>query len=205
MPVPFSPDLFAVLDQIGTAVFAISGALVAAEKRQTPVTFAFFAAATAVGGGTMRDLLIGAPVFWVRDNRTLAICLASALAVWLFGRAPRALPWCDALGLVAYAVFGTDKALAHGIAPLPAAVMGMMTATAGGVIRDVLAERPSILLRPEVYVAAAGLSATTYALLSQLAMDPEHAALVAVGLGFALRAGAIIRGWDLPVHGGPAA
>src|SRR5436189_6236083 len=81
--VPHFADALVVLDVFGIGVFAVSGALLAAEKRQTLVTFIFFAVATGVGGGTLRDLLIGAPVFWMRTNATLLICIGAALAVWL--------------------------------------------------------------------------------------------------------------------------
>ena len=93
-----------LLDVFGIAVFAVSGALVAAEKRQTLVTFIFFAVATGVGGGTLRDLLIGAPVFWVHANATLLICIGAAIAVWLVSSrriAAKSLDWFDAAGLAA--------------------------------------------------------------------------------------------------------
>ena len=148
-----------LLDYFGIAVFAVSGALLAAEKRQTLVTFIFFAVVTGVGGGTLRDLLIGAPVFWVHTNATLLICIGAALRR-LAGepallRRQRALLWFDAAGLAAYATYGAAKALGYGVAPVPAFVMGVLTACAGGIIRDVLAGEPSILMRPELYVTAA--------------------------------------------------
>src|SRR5436309_11839169 len=95
--VPLSNALV-VLDVFGIAVFAVSGALLAAEKRQTLVTFIFFAVVTGVGGGTLRDLLIGAPVFWVHANATLLICIGAALAVWLVRArwvSGKALDWFD--------------------------------------------------------------------------------------------------------------
>ena len=158
-PIPAALEL---LDLFGIAVFAVSGALLAAEKKQTLVTFIFFAVATGVGGGTIRDLLIGAPVFWVHNNATLAICIAAGLLVWLANRrrfSGIALLWFDAAGLAAYATYGAAKALAYGVAPLPAFAMGVLTACAGGIIRDVLAGEPSILMRPELYVTAAALAA----------------------------------------------
>src|SRR3954454_17617524 len=97
--VPHLSDALVVLDFFGVMVFAISGALLAADKRQTLVTFIFFAVATGVGGGTLRDLLIGAPVFWVHNNATLLICIGAALAVWVMSTrriAGRALAWFDA-------------------------------------------------------------------------------------------------------------
>src|SRR5690606_19457701 len=192
------------LDYLGIAVFAVSGALVAAQKRQNFVTFAFFASLTGVGGGTLRDLLIGAPVFWVNHDTSLVVCLTSALGVWFLARAPaapKALLWFDAVGLAAYAVYGTQKALQHGIAPVPAAAMGVMTACAGGIIRDVLAGQPSILLRPEVYVSAAALSAALFAVLAQFGVPTVAAAAIAGGLGFALRSAAILFGLGLPGFG----
>lgn len=193
------------LDYLGIAVFAVSGALVAAEKKQTIVTFIFFALATGVGGGTVRDLLIGAPVFWVDNNVVLLVCIAASLAVWFLAKehtTHRALLWFDALGLAAYAVYGTEKALRFGIPPVPASLMGVMTACAGGVIRDLLAEQPSILMRPEIYVAAAALAAGSYVALEQLAAPTVLAAAVAAVLGFALRAVAIARGIALPTFRG---
>ena len=126
-----NPTALVLLDYFGIAVFAISGALLAAEKRQTLVTFIFFAVVTGVGGGTLRDLLIGAPVFWVHANATLLICISAALIVWLLSRrwfAGQALLWFDAAGLAAYATYGAAKALAYGVAPVPAFAMGVMTA-----------------------------------------------------------------------------
>ena len=137
-PLPHFSDALVLLDLFGIAVFAISGALLAAEKRQTLVTFVFFAVATGVGGGTLRDLLIGAPVFWVHTNSTLLICIGAALCVWLVSSrriAPSALDWFDAAGLAAYATYGSAKALSYGVAPVPAFAMGVLTACFGGIVR----------------------------------------------------------------------
>src|SRR3982751_1058124 len=157
-----NPTALVLLDYFGIAVFAISGALLAAEKKQTLVTFVFFAVVTGIGGGTFRDLLIGAPVFWVHQNETILICIAAALIVWMTpARAwtGETLLWLDAIGLGAYASFGAAKSLAFGVAPIPAVGMGVLTGCLGGIIRDVLAGEPSILMRPELYVTAAALSA----------------------------------------------
>lgn len=207
-----SPDLSAAvgpvlfyLDHAGIAVFALSGAVVAAAKRQTLVTFVFFAVITGVGGGTVRDLLIGAPVFWLQENVLLFICLAAALAVWLLPQRiwqGNTLLWLDAVGLAAYATFGAAKALAFGIAPLPAMAMGVLTACTGGIIRDVLTGEPSILMRPELYVTAAALAASAMVGLLLLGLPSYAAGAVAALLGFGLRAGAIRRGWALPAYGG---
>ena len=193
------------LDYVGIAVFAVSGALVAAEKKQTLVTFIFFAVVTGVGGGTLRDLLIGAPVFWVETNTTLLICLGAAIGVWFLTRRvvlEKAILWFDAIGLAAYATYGAAKALRYGVAPVPAVAMGVMTACVGGIIRDVLADEPSILMRPELYVTAAALSSMLYVLLVGWSVPAMLAAAVAGLLGFALRAAAIARGIALPAYRG---
>ena len=193
------------LDLVGIAVFAASGALAAARARQTLVTFCFFALVTGVGGGTVRDLLIGAPVFWVHDWRVPAVCLSIALLTWVtparFWRA-RAIDWFDAIGLSVYAVFGATKAIGLGIPALPAVMMGIITACVGGVIRDVLAGVPSIILRPEIYVTAAALAAALSVGLILLGMPVLWASVIGTVAGFALRALAIIRGLSIPAYRG---
>jgi uncharacterized membrane protein YeiH len=201
--VPHVSDALVLLDLFGIAVFAVSGALLAAEKRQTFVTFVFFAVSTGVGGGTLRDLLIGAPVFWVHTNLTLLICMGAALAVWLLSSrrfSEKALAWFDAAGLAAYATYGSAKALAYGVAPVPSLAMGVLTACMGGIVRDVLAGEPSIIMRPELYVTAAALAAGLFVGLSLLGLSVWAAAILAIAAGFALRGAAIARGWSLPAY-----
>jgi len=200
---PTIDPLLEYLDWAGVAVFALSGALVAAAKRQTLVTFIFFAVITGVGGGTARDLLIGAPVFWISENITLLICLAAGLIVWLMPARiwrGKALLWLDAAGLAAYASFGAAKGLAFGVAPLPAVGMGVLTACLGGIIRDVLAGEPSILMRSELYVTAAALAAMLTVGLILAGLPATSAGLVGALAGFGLRGGAIWQGWSLPAY-----
>lgn len=191
------------LSILGIFVFAASGALAAARLRQTLVTFAFFALVTGVGGGTVRDLLIGAPVFWVHDAVPAMTCLAATLLVWFTPRrfwSDRALDWLDAVGLSAFAVYGAAKSLSYGVPPLVAAMMGVVTGCVGGIMRDMLAHEPSILLRPELYITAAVLSSGLFVLLDWWGVDVAVASLVAAILGFILRAIAIWRGLGLPVY-----
>lgn len=194
--------LLAALDYAGVAVFAASGALAAARAKHTIVTFAFFAAVTGVGGGTLRDLLIGAPVFWVYRSDYLGVCMIAAGLVWLLEAdrfQDRALLWFDAVGMAAYAVIGAAKALSYGVPPLAATAMGVLTASFGGIVRDVLAGQPSILLRPEIYVSAAALAAATYVGLSGLGIDPRIAGLTGAAVGFVLRAAALH--WNIALPG----
>jgi uncharacterized membrane protein YeiH len=193
-----------VLDYAGVTVFALTGALAAARDRHDIITFWFFAVVTGVGGGTLRDLLIGAPVFWVSDANYLWIGAAASLVVWMAGaRAERAavLIWLDALGLAAYAVIGAAKALALHVDPVVATAMGVLTACFGGVIRDVLAGQPSVLLKREISVSAALLAAVTFVLLTATGVEPLWAGVIGAVAGFALRAGAIHYGWRLMAFG----
>jgi uncharacterized membrane protein YeiH len=203
MAVPALTALTEVLDLLGIAVFAASGALAAARARQTLVTFSFFALVTGVGGGTVRDLLIGAPVFWVHDGRVPAVCLATALLIWItpagFWRV-RAIDWFDAVGLAVYAVFGAVKALQLGVPALPAVMMGIITACVGGVIRDVLAGVPSIILRPEIYVTAAALAAALSVGLILMGIPVLWASIIGANAGLGLRALAITRGLSIPAY-----
>jgi uncharacterized membrane protein YeiH len=202
--VPALPAVLRFLDLAGIGVFALAGALLAAQLRRDFVTLAFFALVTGVGGGSIRDLLIGAPVFWVRDALVAPVCLAMALVAWFTPHRwweGRLLLWADAVGLAAYAVLGTVKALGYGVAPVPAALMGVITGCAGGIIRDVLAGQPSILMRSEIYVTAAALAAAlaaggTLAGLSNALVWP-----LAALAGFALRGAAIHWSLAIPEYG----
>jgi uncharacterized membrane protein YeiH len=196
--------LLELLNLAGIAVFALSGALLAAEKRQDIVTFSFFAVVTGVGGGTVRDLLIGAPVFWVHENATLLICLVAAIAVWVLPKGlwqGRALLWFDAAGLAAFSAFGAAKGLAFGLAPLPAFGMGVVTGCVGGIIRDLLAGEPTILMQRELYVTCAALSAAALVGLVLVGVPGGIAGLGAALAGFVLRGLVIWRGWSLTGHG----
>lgn len=197
------PTLPPALDLAGIAVFALSGALLATRLRLTIVTVAFFALVTGVGGGSVRDLLIGAPVFWVHDPWVAPVILLTALIAWFTPTRwweGKMLDWADALGLAFYSVLGTAKALSYGVEPVPAILMGVITGCVGGIIRDVFAGQPSILMKPELYVTAAALSATLCALgtLADLPLFVVWA--VAALAGFALRGAALIWSLELPAY-----
>jgi uncharacterized membrane protein YeiH len=194
---------------IGVAVFALSGALMAARKGMDPFGFALLATLTGVGGGTVRDLLIGArPVFWVGDPSDVLVCLIVAELVFALGprrvavieggRQGRLLLWADALGLALFAISGTAKALNAGVPALSAIALGTITATFGGIIRDIFAGTTPLVLRQEIYVTAAALGATVMVTLQGLGIDAFFSAAAGFTAAFALRALAILRGWSLP-------
>lgn len=198
------PAILRFLDLTGIGIFALAGALLAVQLRRDFVTLAFFALVTGVGGGSIRDLLIGAPVFWVRDALVAPVCLGMALLAWFTPHRwweGRLLLWADAAGLAAYAVLGTVKALGYGVAPVPAALMGVITGCAGGIIRDVLAGQPSILMRSEIYVTAAALAAAIAAGGAVADLPDEVIWPAAFIAGFALRGAAIRWSLSIPEYG----
>ncbi len=204
MGVPIQ-SLFPLLDIAGLSVFAASGALVAARKRLDFVGACFFALITATGGGTLRDLLIGAPIFWMHGWVPVVLCVAIAALTWVIPLRwwpERALDWFDAAGLAAYSVYGAGKALEYGIPPIPAATAGVITACIGGVIRDITAGVPSILMRHELYVTAAVAASVVYVAMSSLGVAAPWPATCGFALGFALRAAAIRWGITLTPHRG---
>mgnify|MGYP000229842009 CR=1 FL=1 len=198
------PVLPPALDYAGVAVFALTGALAAARDRHDIITFWFFAVVTGIGGGTLRDLLIGAPVFWISDATYLGIGLVAAVSVWVAAphlERAKTLIWLDAIGLAAYAVIGAGKALSLGVDPLVSIAMGVLTACFGGVIRDVLAGQPSALLKREITISAALLAAAGFVALDAVGAPPLWAGVAGAAAGFGLRAGAIHYGWALPAFG----
>lgn len=205
MPIaaPELPHVLRFLDLATIAIFAISGAALAARLGQTFVTLAFFALVTGVGGGSVRDLLIGAPVFWVRDPWVAPVCFATALLAWFTPHRwweGRLLEWADAAGLAAYSVLGTVKALEYGVHPVAAALMGVITGCVGGIVRDVLAGQPSILMRPELYVTAAALAAGLASAGTTLGLPDAVVWSVAALAGFCLRGAAIHWALAIPAY-----
>jgi uncharacterized membrane protein YeiH len=190
------------LDYLGVGFFAVSGAIAAVERRQDIVAMLFFGAITGIGGGTLRDLMIGAPVFWVHRPEYLIVCLVASALVWLTkgrGVNRRWLLWMDAIGLSAYAVVGAVKAADAQLSPPVCVAMGVLTACFGGVLRDVLSEQPSVLLRREIYVTAAIGAASVYMAALGLGLNTPWCVAAGMLAGFILRGGALLKGWKLPV------
>jgi uncharacterized membrane protein YeiH len=198
-------SLVPALDLLGVAVFAATGALTASRKQLDVVGFALLAAVTGIGGGTLRDLLIGRlPVFWVGQPLYLAVTTAVAVLVFFLAHRIESryhlLLWLDALGLALFAGLGARIALLHETPAAVAVLLGTMTATFGGILRDVLCAELPLILRREIYVTAAALAAAVYVTLDRLAVPSDLALLAAVIAGFALRALALAKGLSLPAY-----
>jgi uncharacterized membrane protein YeiH len=190
-------------DVLAAVVFAVSGALVASRKGMDVVGFMWLAVVTGIGGGTVRDLILDVPVFWVQHPVYVSACVGTAVVMHfvapLVESRQRTLLWFDAFGLALVTVAGTVKAVDAGAPALSAIVMGVVTGVVGGIIRDTLGHVPSVLLRHEIYVTASVLGACTFVALNAVA--PERIAAMIVGflVTFGLRGLAISYGWSLPV------
>lgn len=196
---------FQYLDYAGVAVFAATGALAAAKKRMDIIGFLFLASITGIGGGTLRDLILGlTPVFWVRDSTNLLVCGGTAVFMYFAARTVnhryKLLLWLDAIGLAAYAVLGAQIGLKSGAEEIVAIVTGVMTATFGGIIRDVVSHEPTVLLRREIYITAALTGAITHVTLVHFGVEAFISALIAGAAAFILRGGAMAFGWTLPAY-----
>ena len=197
-------SLLAFLDYAGVAVFAATGALAASRKQIDIIGFLFLAGVTGIGGGTVRDLILGAPVFWIANHDYVLVCAAVACLVFFTAHRVesryRLLLWLDAVGLAAFAVMGAVKGMAITGSPVVGLVMGVLTATFGGVLRDLLAGEPSVLLRPEVYVSAALAGAGVYVGADLAGMAPIVAQLAGFLVAFAVRGGALRFGCYIPAY-----
>ena len=197
--------LLAWLDYTGVAVFAATGALVASRKQLDIIGFLFFACLTGIGGGTLRDIILGqTPVFWVTQHNYLLVCAAVAVVVF-FGAHRlesryRWLLWLDAAGMALFSVMGAALGLAATGSPAIAIVTGVLTATFGGVLRDVLSGEPTVLMRREIYVTAALLGAAVFVLAVELGLARGLASLLAFAAAIVLRGGALRYGWTLPSY-----
>ena len=193
------------LDYAGVTLFAVTGALAASRKQLDIVGFLFLATVTGIGGGTVRDLIIGTPVFWVAQHAHILACVAAAVVVFftahLLESRYRWLLWLDAMALAAYGVFGAYKGLTATGSPVVAVAMGMLTGTFGGILRDVLAGEPSVLMRKEIYITAAMAGAAVFVAAADAAGLPlPYAAAAGFVTAFGIRGGALAFGWTLPAY-----
>ncbi len=196
---------FVYLDYAGVALFAATGALAASRKQLDLIGFLFFAVITGTGGGTVRDIVLGrVPVFWVLNPTYILICCAAGVLVFftahLVESRYRLLIWLDAVGLSAYCAMGAAKGLAATGSPTIAIVTGTLTATFGGVLRDLLANEPSVLLRPEIYITAALVGAAIFTGANEFGLPLYAASAAGVLAAFAVRGGALYYGWTFPTY-----
>ena len=197
-------DLLTFLDMAGVFVFAISGALAAVRKNMDLFGIIVLALMPAVGGGTIRDLVLDQPVFWIVSTYSIWVALVAAGITFLFARhlesRMRWLIWADALGLALFCVVGAEKALVVTGSPLVAIMMGVATGVAGGIIRDVICNEIPLVMRPDeyFYATAAFVGSITFCLLQYFSITGAIALWVAVAAAFVTRAMAIWRGWRLP-------
>ena len=197
--------LLQLLDYAGVAVFAATGALAASRKQVDIIGFVFLAIVTGVGGGTLRDVILGAtPVFWVGQPGYLIVAAATAVIVYFTAHLVWSrylwLLWLDTIGLAAYCVIGAAKGLALGVPAPIAVVTGVMTATFGGILRDIVTGEPSVLMRREIYVTAALIGASVFTVLHVAEAPPLLATLLGVAAAFIVRGGALFYGWKFPVY-----
>jgi uncharacterized membrane protein YeiH len=194
-----------VLDLVGVAVFAISGALAAGRRGLDILGVVVLGAVTAVGGGTIRDVLLDRnPIFWLADARYLIVIVVAALSTVAYARrAPvplATLDVADALGLAMFSVAGTQIAEQAGMPALSCVLLGAVTGAAGGATRDVLtAQVPMVLKRGNLYATAAIAGTALYVLLARLGVERSVASLVGMAVVAGVRLAAIWWGLKLPV------
>lgn len=192
-----------VLDHASVLIFALSGALVASRAQLDIVGFAFFAGLTGLGGGTVRDVLLDRGPIWMAQPSYLWLAGGAALAVFftahLLESRYRAIEWLDAAALSVAVGAGAGLAQAQGLPATIVVVMGILTGTAGGLMRDVVAnEVPLVLKRGELYVTCA--LAGSAALVLAAPFGETAAALICAVVTFGLRVGSLMLGWRLPVY-----
>lgn len=202
--------LFSILDHAGVFLFAVSGGIIAARNRLDPFGAAILGAVTGMGGGTLRDMILGSlPVYWVNAPEYLALALAggvagyygSALVTSGKGLRLKALVWADAAGLSVFCVIGAQAGLAAGAHWSIAALTGVMSAAFGGLLRDIIVNEVPLILRAEIYALAALAGAAAYIMAVEVGVMTSVAAIGAALLAFVIRGASIQFGWSLPPIG----
>lgn len=199
----FLDSALVILDLLGVAVFSISGALKAAQKNLDIFGFVLVATVTGIGGGTLRDLLLGIdPVFWISRIEYPALCAATACLTFIFARQLQArerwLTWADAVGLATFCVVGTEVARAAGVSMLVSVLMGVMTAVFGGIVRDIVCGEMPLILRREIYATAAALGSLSYLAASHLIGSRGLGVVLGFAVALTARALGILYGLSLP-------
>jgi uncharacterized membrane protein YeiH len=193
-----------VLDLVGIFVFGITGALVGVRKKLDVFGVLVLALVTGLGGGFLRDVLIGAtPPAALQDWRYLVVPVTAGLVTFFLhpriGRVERLVNIFDAAGLALFCVTGAVKAIDYGLSPLPAALLGTISGIGGGVVRDVLSGRVPVVLRSEIYATPALLGAGIVVVAAALDYEELWVPIMGAVICFVIRLLAIRRGWNAPL------
>ncbi|KPA53057.1 membrane protein [Photobacterium leiognathi subsp. mandapamensis] len=197
--------LIYILDMFGTAIFAASGVLMAGRLRMDPFGVVVLASVTAIGGGTIRDMALGAtPVFWITDTNYLWVIFITCILTMLATQRPKRMPWyflpvADAIGLAVFVAIGVEKALRYGASPMVAVIMGVITGCGGGVIRDVLGREIPMVLRMEVYATACIIGGIVHTTGLAIGILPSIAAVMGIITTLTIRLAAIRWNLSLPI------
>jgi len=191
------------LDLLGTIVFAVTGLLAARRKELDLFGAIVIAMVTAIGGGTLRDLIIDVPVFWTQQNIYIYVVVVSALLLFFLARYKRLpvklLLFLDALGLAVFTVVGTQKAMALGFSDPIAIMTGIMTGVVGGIMRDVLVGEVPLVFRKEIYATASFIGASIFLTLEELGLSVEYSVIISIIITLSIRVWAIVFKIELPV------
>ncbi|EGQ7914434.1 TPA: TRIC cation channel family protein [Vibrio parahaemolyticus] len=196
--------LLYMIDLFGTAIFAVSGVLLAGRLKMDPFGVIVLGSVTAIGGGTIRDMALGAtPVFWITDTTYLWVIFITCLLTMILVRRPKRLAWwvlpvCDAIGLAVFVGIGVEKALAYNASGMVAVIMGVITGCGGGIIRDVLAREVPMVLRSEVYATACIIGGIFHTMAVSMGYDHSTALLAGVISTLVILLGAIRWHLSLP-------
>lgn len=196
-------ELIYILNLVGTFVFAISGALTASSKKMDAFGAAVIAFITALGGGTLRDVLIGSqPVGWMEDTTYIYIVVGAVIFSYLFKnrieKLRRTMFLFDTIGIGLFTVLGVQKTLSLGLSPVIAVMMGTVSAVFGGVLRDILSNRVPLIFRKEIYATACLLGGTVYLGLNETSLSNNWNIFICVLLVMVVRFFAVRKGWGLP-------
>lgn len=209
MPATEYATTLVVLDLVGIFVFAVTGALVAVRKHLDLFAALVLGGVTGLGGGFIRDVLIGAtPPAALADWRYLIVPVTAGLVTFVFhptvGRLERVVTLFDAFGLALFCVTGALKAVDYGVGPVPAALMGMVTGIGGGMLRDVLAGRVPVVFEGALYATPALAGAAVAVVLDRAGLSLELVAAAGFVTCLGFRLIALVRGWQAPMPKGPA-
>jgi uncharacterized membrane protein YeiH len=190
------------LDFSGVFIFAISGAIAANRSDMDIFGYVILATLPAIGGGTLRDLILDVPVFWLDAPLYIGLAIAAAILVFVFppklGKRYTVLEWADAIGLSLFCVLGASKAYALTSDIVVSVTMGVMTAAAGGMLRDIVVNEIPLILRKEIYATAALLGALVFCLIVKYTGEQTLALILGGTVALSIRACALIFDWSLP-------